>query len=179
MSAYLIRRVTSVDDLSACLAAVGSHFSPPMPADDEHFDRLFERFQSSRPMMVVAERDGQIVGGVFAATSGDGSSVVAGPVSIDESVRGTGLARRLMQTFEVQAMALGARTIGLGSKLAARGFYERLGYSGKRTGKLKALPLPGKVRDLRVARLQAKLGDLDEGRLVEVDPDTGKVPALW
>lgn len=130
-------------------------------------------------MMVVAERDGRIVGGVFAVISKDGTGVVVGPVSVDESVRGSGLARRLMQTFEVQAMALGVRELALGSKLAARGFYEALGYAGKRTMKHKSLPLPGPVRDLRVAKLQAAVGDLDEGQLVEADPETGAVPALW
>src|SRR5919109_3955907 len=123
MSAFLIRRVESIDDLRSCLAVVGQHFSSPMPANDERFDRLFSRFEQSRPMMVVAEREGEIVGGVFGVISADRSDVVVGPVSVDESVRGTGLARRLMQTCEVQAMALGAHQITLGAVRSARGFY--------------------------------------------------------
>ena len=39
----------------------------------------------------------------------------------------------------------------------------RLGYRGKRTGKQKELPLPGRVRDLRAARLLEAIGDLDVG----------------
>ena len=149
-----------------------------MSADDERFDRLFARFDASRPLMVVAERDGEILGGVFGALSEEGHRILLGPVAVDESVRGTGLARRLMQTVEVEAMASGAREIGLGSKRDARGFYASVGYEGKRTYKHKALPLPGKVRDLRVAKLQAAVGDLDAGVTVETD-ETGKVPSLW
>lgn len=149
-----------------------------MPADDVRFDRLFANFERSRPMMVVAERDGEVVGGVFGALSEDGSTAILGPVSVDESVRGTGLARRLMQIVEVQAMALGVCELGLGSARAARGFYESIGYAGKRTMKHKALPLRGRVRDLRVAKLLAQIGDLDEGIDVEID-DHGDVAALW
>ena len=84
-----------------------------------------------------------------------------------------------MQTVEIEAMASGVREIGLGSKRDARGFYASLGYQGKRTYKHKPLPLPGRVRDLRVAKLQAALGDLDEGQLVEMDATTGAVAPLW
>ncbi len=145
--------------------------------DDWRLDRLIEDLDECQPLMIVAERDGEIVGGVLGRVHDESGGVHI--VGFAESVRGTGLARRVMQTIEVEAMALGARQITLGSVRAARGFYERLGYSGKRTGKLKALPLPGRVRDLRIAKLQAALGDLDEGQLVEADPETGAVPALW
>jgi predicted N-acetyltransferase YhbS len=176
---YRIRRISSIDDLRSCLAVVAGHFSPPMAADDVRFEHLYERFDESRPMMVIAERDGEVVGGVFGAVTGDRSNAKLGPVSVDGSVRGTGLARRLMQSVEVEAMALGVRELHLGSKLDARGFYASLGYQGKRTHKHKALPLPGRVRDLKVAKLQTALGDLDEGQLVTTDAETGKVPALW
>jgi predicted N-acetyltransferase YhbS len=177
--AYRIRRVLSVDDLRSCLAVVAAHFSPPMAADDVRFEHLYERFDESRPLMVVAERDGEVVGGVFGAVTEDRSNAKLGPVSVDGSVRGMGLARRLMQSVEVEAMALGVCELHLGSKKDARGFYASLGYQGKRTYKHRALPLPGRVRDLKVAKLQAALGDLDEGQLVATDADTGKVPALW
>jgi GNAT superfamily N-acetyltransferase len=175
-SEYRIRCVSSVDDLRSCFAVLGAQFSPPIATDDWRFDRLFSHFEASRPLMIVAERDGKVVGGALGLVKDDrfGVSIVA----FDPSVRGTGLARRVMQTVEVQAMACGAREIGLGSVREARGFYNRLGYHGKRTGKLKSLPLPGRVRDLKVAKLQAGLGDLDEGHLVSTD-GSGNVPPLW
>jgi predicted N-acetyltransferase YhbS len=175
---YRIRRVSSIEDLRACFAVLGSQFSPPIIPDDYRFERLYVHFEASRPLMIVAERDGEVVGGALGLVR-DHDRFGVSIVAFDESVRGTGLARRVMQTVEVQAMACGAREIGLGSVRAARGFYERLGYSGKKTGKLKSLPLPGRIRDLKVAKLQAALGDLDEGELVATDADTGKVPALW
>lgn len=174
---YRVRRVGSIDDVRSSFAAIGAAFSPAIPPDDWRLDRLIEGLAEGEPLMIVAEQDGDIVGGVLGRVH-DGSAGVH-IVGFAESVRGTGLARRVMQTIEVEAMALGARQITLGSVRAARGFYEALGYAGKRTGKLKSLPLPGRVRDLRVAKLQAKIGDLDEGQLVEADPQTGAVPALW
>ena len=177
MTAFRIRRVSSIDDLRACFAVLGAQFSPSIAHDAWRIERLISAFEASQPLMIVAERDGEVVGGALGVVQDDrfGINIVA----FDESVRGTGLARRVMQTVEVQAMACGARELGLGSVRAARGFYERLGYSGKRTGKLKSLPLPGRVRDLKVAKLLAALGDLDEGEIVEPDKETGKVPALW
>jgi GNAT superfamily N-acetyltransferase len=177
MSTYRIRCVNSRDDLRSCFAAIGGAFSPPIPPDDWRLDRLLEHFEDSRPLMVVAERDGEIVGGALGLVTDDRFGVNI--LGFDDSVRGIGLGRRVMQTVEVQAMARGARELGLGSVREARGFYESIGYAGKRTYKHKALPLPGRVRDLRVAKLQAALGDLDEGQLVEADAETGDVPALW
>ncbi len=42
-----------------------------------------------------------------------------------------GLARHLLQTFEVGAMRHGATMISLGARETAKGFYDRMGYSGK------------------------------------------------
>jgi hypothetical protein len=87
------------------------------------------------------------------------------------------LGHRLLQTFEVECMALGLRSIALGTHDGGRSFYERLGYHG-RASMHKDLPLPGRVLDLRLRKLTAELGDLDAGAIVTTDRDGSKVPAI-
>jgi ribosomal protein S18 acetylase RimI-like enzyme len=174
---YWIRRVRSRDDLRDCFAVIGGCFSPPIPPDDWRLDRLLTEFDNSQPLMVVAERDGEVVGGALGRL-GDGTAGV-NILAFQPAVRRVGLGRRVMQTLEVEAMARGARTISLGAVSEAHGFYARLGFSGKRVGMMKGLPLPGRVRDLRVRKLLDAIGDMEQGQLVSADATTGKVPPLW
>ena len=59
----------------------------------------------------------------------------------------------------------------------AKGFYARVGYRGK-SSMHKELPLPGRVREFRLRKLEAELGDLEVGQVVSVDA-TGKIPPLF
>ena len=57
----------------------------------------------------------------------------------------------------------GARIIVVGAADEARGFYERMGYRGKRTMREKRLPPPGAVRSRLAARGAAAFEELSLG----------------
>ena len=67
--------------------------------------------------------------------------------------------------------------ISLGALEQAKGFYARMGYRGKSSWH-KELPLPGRVREHRLRKLETMLGDLDEGQVVQAD-ETGRIPPLY
>jgi hypothetical protein len=52
-----------------------------------------------------------------------------------------------------------------------------MGYHGK-SSMHKELPLPGRVLELRLKKLETKLGDLEVGQVVWTD-EMGKIPSLF
>ncbi len=61
-----------------------------------------------------------------------------------------------MRKFEDAAMLLGVSAIFLGTAGPdVKGFYQRLGYTGRGTLQQKQLPLPGRAHKARLARLRA------------------------
>ncbi len=101
-----------------------------------------------------------IRGGVIAF--GD-DEVTVRALGIDAELRGYGYGRRLLELVEARALVRGARRIILGAAVEAGGFYERLGYRGKRTMREKQLPPPGAVRSRLVARAAGLLEHLPSG----------------
>lgn len=167
--ALTIRRVATKEELRRVYDVLGSQFDPPSTHTDRaRFDDLERRFEEDRPLMLVAERDGVVVGGALGFRNSGG--VTLRVIAIEPSARGHGLGRRLLQTFEVAAMELGARGIALGASADSKGFYVRLGYHG-RSSMHKELPLPGRILELRLRALNAALGDLDAGSPVPTDGD--------
>ena len=52
-----------------------------------------------------------------------------------------------------------------------------MGYLGK-SSMHKDLPLPGRVLELRLRKLEALIGDLEAGQFVQTD-ETGNIPSLF
>lgn len=167
-----IRRVRDVDDLVATFDAIGRQFDPPMAAPDRRLDQPLARFPDDRPLqLAVVGDDGGCGGGVIAFRHADDlGSVTVRAIGIDVELRGAGLGRRLLEIVELEAMALGCRSIHLGADEDARGFYEALGYRGKRSMRAKDLPAPGRLTDRLVARARAALGDPDLAVGLNVTP---------
>lgn len=170
-SGYFIRQVASIEELKDVFDLLGRQFSPPLTRTDRLIDDLLDNYPQDRRLMLVAEKDGRIVGGVL------GFASTLRMIALEPQVRGIGLGRRLMQTFEVAAMRLGVQMISLGAVEAERDFYLHMGYRGKKSMH-KELPLPGPVLERRLLKLEAQLGDLESGQFVQVD-DIGKVPPLF
>ena len=88
-------------------------------------------------MLVVEDAD-QILGGALAFREGD--AVKVGVIALAPAARGLGVGRRLLEMIEREAFRRGARAIFLGGASAEnRGFYRRLGFSGRRSLMQKAL----------------------------------------
>ena len=168
---YTIRRVASIEELKETFDILGAQFTPPVADEDRVFIDLVDHYSQDRQLMLVVEKDGQIVGGALGF--GDTLRVIA----LKPEARGKGLGLRLIQTFEVSAMRHGVRMISLGAAQHAKGFYERMGYRGK-SSMHKDLPLPGRVLEFRLQKLEALIGDLEAGQSVETD-DTGNIPSLF
>ena len=164
-----IRRVSSIDELYDVFETIGRQFTPPIARDDRRVNELVRRFPADRALMLLVESEGRIIGGVL----GFGSTLRV--IGLEPEVRGKGLGRRLLQTFEVAAMRHGVRELSLGAE-EAKGFYLKLGYRGK-SSMHKQFPLPGRVSELRLQRLEQVVGDLEAGTVVPVESG-GRVPSL-
>lgn len=178
----VVRRVRSAEELVATFDAIGRQFDPPMRAPDRRLDEPLGRFPDDRPLQLLVLHAGRLAGGVIAFRRPDGQAVVRA-IGIDAELRGHGVGRRLLELVEIEAMSLGCREIGLGAAVDARGFYEAMGYRGKRSMRSKALPPPGRLTELRITRLRAALGDpdLEAGAVYEPmghGEDDGRPPEL-
>jgi len=168
-SALKIRRVRSVEELRDVFEVLGRLFTPRIERDDRRIDDLVRRYPIDRPLMLLVESSDRIIGGAL------GFSSTLRIIGLDPKFRGLGLGRRLLQTFEVAAMRHGVRELSLGAE-EAKGFYLRLGYKGK-SSMHKQFPLPGRVAELRLRKLEQLAGDLESGGAVPVE-DGGRVPSL-
>ena len=104
-------------------------------------------------MMLVVEREGQLVGGALAfrgSEAGPGCDVTLRIIALFPEHPGRGLGRRLVECIEREATRLGVRGVGLGADEAV-GFYQRLGYRGK-GGMYKALPMSATCDDPHARR---------------------------
>lgn len=118
-------------------------FPPRRSAPSHGLETLKARLEEDRTLMLVAERDGEIVGGALGLRVG--GAVKVDVIALKPELRGIGIGRRLMEAIETEAVRLGASAIYLGGANAEnRGFYWRLGFSGRRSLMQKALSLLGR-----------------------------------
>jgi GNAT superfamily N-acetyltransferase len=160
MASLIVRECRDESELEDLYLAIGRQFDETWAASDRRLDEPRARIDRDHELMLVLEDGTRIRGGVIA--SGD-EVVGVRALGIDDELRGQGHGRRLMELVEARSLVRGARRIVLGADDEARGFYERLGYRGKRTMRAKDLPLPGAVRSRLVARAAAVLEHLTIG----------------
>jgi len=158
--AVLIRRVRSIEELGVLFDVVAAQFEPPLPRD-RRFDEVVDRWESAQRMSFCIVEGDAIVGGVLAMAFDQVVTIRA--IAVPESDRGLGVGRRLVELVELEAMDGPCLMLALGSVDDARGFYDKLGFRGRHSGRSKDLPPLGRLRDRRVASLRAALGDLDSG----------------
>lgn len=168
---FTIRHVISIEDLKETFNVLGAQFTPPLTDTDRNYADLLSHYPQDRQLMLVVEKDGQTIGGAL----GFGSTLRI--IALEPAYRGKGLGQRLIQTFEVAAMRCGVRMISLGAVEQSKDFYVRMGYRGK-SSMHKELPLPGRVLELRLRKLESLIWDLDEGQVVQAD-ENGKIPPLF
>ena len=127
----VIRPVTSEDELAELARVLAAQFPP------RRSERTLPRLD--RPLQLAALRDGVIVGGALATTE-DGAMKIE-VIAMAPDARGKGAGLRLMAALEAEAMRRGIGRVYLGgANDGNRGFYRRLGYSGRRSLMQKSLP---------------------------------------
>jgi GNAT superfamily N-acetyltransferase len=161
VDAVLVRRVHSPSDLVATFDAIGRQFDPIMRAPHRDLAEPIRRFDEDRTLMLAVLADDVPIGGVIAFRND--RSVIVRAIGVDVAWRERGIGRRLMELVEIEALELGSHAIALGATEDAGGFYDRLGYRGKRTMREKQLPPRGPIVDMRIERMRAELGDLEAG----------------
>jgi GNAT superfamily N-acetyltransferase len=171
---YVLRPVTSVLELTEAFDLIAAQMTPRITHADRRVHDLARRFPEDRPLMLVAEHQGRIVGGAlaFRKVSQGGSGVTLRMIGLEPSARGQGLGRRLMQRLELEATRLGASAINLGGASGEiKGFYTHLGYAGRGTMLSKGLPLPGPFLEARLRKRQDAAGDLIVGNHASTQHD--------
>ena len=160
MGAVIVRQCRDEAELEELYVAIGRQFGEGWKGSDGRLDEPRRRFGTDRELMLALVDGSAIRGGVIAF--GD-DVVTVRALGIDAELRGQGNGRRLLELVEARALVRGARAIILGAAEDAGGFYERMGYRGKRTRREKQLPPPGAVRSRLVVRAAAALEDLSSG----------------
>ena len=148
---YAIRQVTSPEELVRAFDFIGALATPAVTHEDRRFQELARRFAEDRPLMLVVEDRGRIVGGMLACRRG--SSVTPRAAGLGPGVPHDELVDRLLDVIEIEAVQLGASEVYEGGVADARDLYERRGYRGRNPMVKHLLPLPGRAREARLRRI--------------------------
>lgn len=166
---FVIRSVRTADELRELWGVIHSVLGESPPPERHHW-RVFEDFESNRPSMLAVEHDGRIIGGTIQLKL----------MAIPPWARGIGLGRRLVQAVEGTLLSRG-KALALHADPENKGFFLRLGYHDHGASKRhlrRGVPESRRLLDRRLDLWRRRLGDLDAGVVVEVDPVTGKIPPL-
>jgi GNAT superfamily N-acetyltransferase len=125
-----IRPVDSAQELASAFDVAGAQISPSFDHTDRRFSDLARRYPEDRPIMLVADVAGCVVGAALAFRGADG--VTLRVIGLEPAHRGMGIGRQLMRRLEAECARLGdVRGIALGANPDSRPFYVKLGYRGR------------------------------------------------
>lgn len=141
------------------------------------------RFPADADLMLIAEHEGNVIGGILAHAEPSGASIDG--VAVDRGRRREGVGRALLGSMEAQAGARGIEEIALGAGDDAVGFYRRCGYRASLLIQFEpATADPERhIRDLLAGRLTGRDIHRTQFRgtaqlIVEVDAEDDPVFAL-
>ena len=145
----VIRPVASPRELARAFELIGARRAPALE-QDRYFLQLARRFPGDRPLMLVAELDGRLIGAGFAFRKDSSPACRTATlrnVAVQPPYRGLGLERRLIQRIEEGAASLGITGIMLGGpRRAERQFFLSMGYRGRHEGGFMGKQLPLRQR---------------------------------
>jgi GNAT superfamily N-acetyltransferase len=159
VTAYAIRPVASLAELERTFDLLGAQVTPPRTHEHRSFADLARAYPADRPIMLVVEHAGEVVGGALAFRTGDESGAVLRILAVVADHRGRGVGRLAMEALESEAVKLGIVTMSLGAVPEAHGFYLRMGYTG-RSRMHKSLAGAGATRYGDAAERQRRLAEL-------------------
>ena len=129
------------------------------------FQKTCERLREGRlpadGLSLVIDRDGDVIGTVrlwHVSAGPNRPALMLGPIAIDPSVQSLGLGGKLMREALKRASQLGHKAVLL---VGDAPYYERFGFSTKKTG---SLWLPGPYERGRFLALELEEGYLDNAR---------------
>lgn len=130
-----IRPVASLDELTAAIQLICAQVTDMISPGQQPYRDVPRYFPEYQALMLIAEVGDQMVGAVVGygpemRTASQFSALAKG-LGVHPDHRGEGIGRLLMAEFERRAAAMGATEIYLGAVPSARGFYSRIGYSGR------------------------------------------------
>ena len=131
----IVRKMTRQDRdaVFALVARFATSFKPERAAFEASFDELVDH---TAAWPAVAELDGTVAGYCLgfehAAFFSNGRVAWVEEIMVDETLRGRGIGRVLMEAFEVWAAGRGSKLVALGTRRAAP-FYQALGYQESAT----------------------------------------------
>lgn len=123
----IVRPAASLEELAEAFDVIGAQLPQCLTHEDRRFADLVARFPEDRPLMLVVDDGGRLLGDALAFRR-NLRGVTLRIIGLDPSVRRTGLGHRLVEQIEEEAARLGVSTISLGAADAI-GFYTHLGYS--------------------------------------------------
>jgi len=136
-----VRPIASLAELARVESVITAQLPPRRGTPSHGSHVLRRRFVEDRSLMLVAERDGEIVGGALAFRAGGAVNIEV--IALAPEARRSGIGRELIERIEDEAMRVGARQLYLGGATAEnRGFYWHLGFSGRRSLMQKAIQKP-------------------------------------
>lgn len=127
-----IQPAASQVELAHAFGVIGAQFEPAMTSADRRFGDIDRRFPDDQPMMLVVCNPA-VAGGALAFRTRNGE-VVLRIIGLAPHLRRRGLGRRLVEQIAREAKAAGSRSVAVGGVTAEeRGFYERVGFHGRRS----------------------------------------------
>jgi GNAT superfamily N-acetyltransferase len=117
----VIRPVASPRELARAFELIGARRARALE-QDRYFLQLARGFPADRPLMLVAEVNGQLIGAVFAFrkdSSPECRTATLRYVAVRPPYRGLGLERRLIQRIEDGAASLGVTRVTQGGPRGA------------------------------------------------------------
>lgn len=127
-------RAAAGDDEAALFRLV-KQFPTPTPCSHETFRALLDtKLNDQRSCIIVAERDGALIGYVSGSVRdafyAGGATAWVDEILVDAEARSCGVGRQLMSAFETWAARHHSVLVALATRGAAT-FYEHLGYASK------------------------------------------------
>ena len=97
-----VRPIASLAELARLVSVITAQFPPRRGTPSHGTDVLRRRFAEDRSLMLVAERDGVIVGGALALRAGGAVKIEV--IALAREARRSGIGRELIERIEDGAM---------------------------------------------------------------------------
>lgn len=93
------------------------------------YDAWLKRMESNSDLLIYASLQDQVIGIAFGRVTNH-TTVIIGPVAVEDLYKRNGIARSMLEKLEVNAKSKGIKQLTLGALKDGEGLYKRLAYQG-------------------------------------------------